>query len=64
MNDQLERYNARRSACTMADGTRPYGWWKRYQQHIGGAKMITEAEIQREAARLAKAQAARTGGDE
>lgn len=57
MNDQLERYKTRRADCTLPDGTRPYAWWKRYQRRIGGAKMITEAEIRRDAARIAGAQA-------
>jgi hypothetical protein len=63
MNDQLERYKARRAACTLPDGTRPYGWWKRYQRRIGGAKMISEAELRRDAERIAKAQIALTGDD-
>lgn len=64
MNDQVERYTARRAACTLPDGTRPYAWWKRYQQRISSAKMITEAEIRRDAARLAKAQADVLGENE
>lgn len=63
MNAELDRYKTRRDACTLSDGTRPYAWWKRYQRRIGGAKMITEAEIQRDAARIAKAQTELTGDE-
>lgn len=61
MNDQAKRYATRRQGCTLPDGTRPYAWWKRYQQRIGGAKMISEAELRRDVERIAKAQ---TGDDE
>lgn len=63
-NDQLKRYKQRRAACTLPDGTRPCGWWKMYQRRIGGAKMITEAEIRRDAERLAKAQAELLGDNQ
>lgn len=64
MNDQSTRYTQRRAACTLPDGTRPYAWWKMYQQRIGGAKMISEAELRRDAERLAKAQTTLTGDEE
>lgn len=64
MNDQLDRYKTRRAVCTLPDGTRPYGWWKKYQQRIGGAKMITESELRRDAERLAKAQTDLLGDNE
>lgn len=64
MNNQLARYFERRAACTLPDGTRPYGWWKRYQQRIGGDKTLSEAEIRRDAARMAKAQTDLLGDDQ
>lgn len=64
MNEELSRYTDRRQACTLPDGTRPYSWWKQYQRRVGGAKMITDAEIQRDAARIAKAQTDQTGDNE
>jgi hypothetical protein len=54
MNDQLERHKARRAANTLPDSTRPYAWWKRYQRRISETKAMTEAEIQRDAARQAR----------
>jgi hypothetical protein len=64
MNNQLDRYTQRREACTLPDGTRPYAWWKQYQRRISYAKTMSDAEIQREAAYIAKAQAAALGENE
>lgn len=64
MNDQSERYNARRAANTLSDGSRPYAWWKMYQRHVGGAKTVSDRELQRDAARIAKTQTELTGDDQ
>ena len=64
MNDQLTHYITRRSACTLPDGTRPYAWWKRHQRRISEAKTISDAEIRKDAERMAKAQTALLGDDE
>lgn len=54
MNEELERYKARRVANTLPDGSRPHCWWKRYQRRISETKAMTEAEILRDAARHAR----------
>ena len=53
MELQVARYQDRRTAATMADGSRPYGWWKRYHARLGIPEM-THADIVRDAARVAK----------
>jgi hypothetical protein len=54
VNDQLKRYKARRVLNTLPDGQRPCGWWMRYQRRISQDKTLTDADIQRDAARHAR----------
>lgn len=53
MKDQLARYHARRLAATLPDGSRPYGWWKCYQETMSIPE-VSQADIERDAARMAK----------
>lgn len=53
---QLARYHERRAAMTLPDGTRPCAWWKRYQTHLSIPE-VSQADIEKDAARLAKMQA-------
>lgn len=60
------RYLARRASMTTEDGMRPYGWWMRYQKDYRADATMTQAEIERDAARLTDTRAptgAREGRD-
>lgn len=55
MEAQLARHRARREAMTLPDGSRPYGWWKRYQVHMSIPE-VSQEDIERDAARIARFQ--------
>lgn len=55
MEEQIKRHRARRAAATMSDGSRPYGWWKRYQTHLS-VHEVSQDDIERDAARIANQQ--------
>lgn len=52
--EMLQRHQLRRAANTLPDGSRPYAWWMRYRKDYRDMATMTDADIQRDAARAAK----------